>query len=258
MDIHFSRNGNQMYVAALNGTFIVDVSRLPGSARCVPNAHPAGALCQPVTVSVIAYIPNQDPNETDPSRQIELSHQADVSADGKILVVSDEKGGGLSNTDCNTRPNGTTGGLHFYALASIRGVPASSGARPSRPKKLGVYLTRIRCSGRIRCRRPSTPSTFDGVSRLPIRQLVTAWYGAGTWYVDFSRPPSDTDGSRRTRARRGATRWAGTSSRGADTWSSKEYKGKIATGDMTRGFDTFAFQNPPPGEGGGDGGGDED
>lgn len=244
-----------MYVAALNGTFIVDVSRLPGSARCVPNAHPAGALCRPVTVPVIAYIPNQDPNETDPSRQIELSHQADVSADGKILVVSDEKGGGLSNTDCNTRPNGTTGGLHFYALAPIRGVPASSGARPSRPKKLGVYFNPNPVLGpdplqeaidALNLRRrlaAADPTTRD--------RVVRRWH-----LVRRFLPPTERH-SRRTRARRGATRWAGTSSRGADTWSSKEYKGKIATGDMTRGFDTFAFQNPPPGEGG-DGGGDED
>jgi hypothetical protein len=39
----------------------------------------------------------------------------------------------------------------------------------------------------------------------------------------------------------------------ADTWSAKEYKRKIATGDMLRGFDTFGFQNPPPKDGDGDG-----
>ena len=28
---------------------------------------------------------------------------------------------------------------------------------------------------------------------------------------------------------------------GADTWSAKEYKGYIYTGDMTRGMDVFSF-----------------
>jgi hypothetical protein len=28
---------------------------------------------------------------------------------------------------------------------------------------------------------------------------------------------------------------------GADTWSAKEYKGKIVAADMIRGFDTFAL-----------------
>jgi hypothetical protein len=43
---------------------------------------------------------------------------------------------------------------------------------------------------------------------------------------------------------------------GADTWSFKEYKGKMAAGDMLRGFDTYAFQRYPDRDGDNDG--DED
>ena len=87
---------------------------------------------------------------------------------------------------------------------------------------------------------------------------MTAYYGAGTWHVDFSRAPSDTDRTEED----SRTMWGNTLGwnimPGADTWSAKEYKGKIATGDMVRGFDLFGFQNPPPRDNDGDGDDDVD
>jgi hypothetical protein len=82
---------------------------------------------------------------------------------------------------------------------------------------------------------------YGGVSTLPTTQLTTAWYGAGVWRVDFSGPSSSTDGvvedSRST--------WGNTLGwnvmPGAETWSAKEYKGFIYTGDMARGFDVFSL-----------------
>jgi hypothetical protein len=82
-------------------------------------------------------------------------------------------------------------------------------------------------------------SGFVGVSSLPGRQLVTAHYGAGTWWVDFSGPSSSTDGIRED----SRSTWGNTLGwnvmPGAETWSAKEYKGYVYTGDMTRGFDVF-------------------
>ncbi len=280
-DAFFSRDGNRMYVAALNGTFIVDVTNaLSGQVR------------------VLAFIPNVSGQEQSTSEQIQLSHQADITPDEKILVIADEKGGGTSNTDCNSEPNTTTsgelGGLHFYALGEISGVSRSRGASLSSPKKIGFYVypnptvgpdpvqeaidalnTRRELSGLQRFERgctvhvfriggngtsspgPAAPG-FDGVSRLPSRQLVTAYYGAGTWHVDFSRAPSDTDGTEED----SRTTWGNTLGwnimPGADTWSAKEYKGKIATGDMVCAFDLFGFQNPPPRDNDGDGDDDVD
>ncbi|MBA2361086.1 MAG: hypothetical protein H0V79_09185 [Actinobacteria bacterium] len=297
-DHFFSRDGRTMYVAALNSTWIVDVSNVL-DATCPPNGrHPAGVLCPPITVRTIAIIPNATGEERSTSEVIDLSHQADVTPDEKILVIADEKGGGTSNTDCNSQPNSNTsgrlGGLHFLALGEIDGVPRSQGATPSRPKKLGFYVnpnpalgpdpvqeaidalnTRRTLSSLPRLERgctvhvfriggngtaspgPAAPG-FDGVSRLPHRQLVTGWYGAGTWHVDFSRPPSDTDGT----AEDSRTTWGNTLGwnimPGADTWSAKEYKGKIASGDMLRGFDVFGFETQPPRDGDGDGDDDVD
>ncbi|HUH15637.1 MAG TPA: post-COAP-1 domain-containing protein, partial [Gaiellaceae bacterium] len=82
---------------------------------------------------------------------------------------------------------------------------------------------------------------FDGVSSLPGRQFVTGHYGAGTWHVDFSGPSSSTDGV----AEDSRSTWGNTLGwnvmPGAETWSAKEYKGFVYTGDMTRGMDVFAL-----------------
>jgi hypothetical protein len=72
---------------------------------------------------------------------------------------------------------------------------------------------------------------------------VTGHYGAGTWHVDFSGPSSSTDGV----AEDPRSTWGNTLGwnvmPGADTWSAKEYKGHVYAGDMTRGFDVYAFSS---------------
>lgn len=248
-DVHFSADGKTIYVAAINSTWIVDVGRvLDGKVR------------------PIAIIPNKVDDGVSDHNDIAISHQADVTPDGKILVISDEQGGGLSNTQCNTSPGGIIGGLHFWALESIQGVPASKGARPSSPKRLGVYVnpnpTRapdpldaaiallpraeractvhvFRIGGNGTVSPGESAEGFGGVSTLPSRQLATAWYGAGVWRVDFSGPPSSDDGI----AEDSRTTWGNTRGwnvmPGADTWSAKEYKGHVYAGDMLRGFDVY-------------------
>jgi hypothetical protein len=248
-DVHFSRDGRTMYVAAINSTFIVDVRGvLSGQVR------------------TIAVIPNRVNDDTNDPNNISISHQADVTPDGKLLVVTDEAGGGLNNTACNETADGLIGALHFYALAPISGVAASQGAKPAAPKKLGFYVnpnpTRapdplgpviaglpraergctvhvFRIGGNGTASPGESASGFGGVSTLPSRQLTTAWYGAGVWRVDFSGPPRSDDGI----AEDSRTTWGNTLGwnvmPGADTWSAKEYKGHVYAGDMLRGFDVY-------------------
>ncbi len=252
-DVSFSADGGTMYAAAINSTFIVDVGRvLSGTARTV------------------AVIPNVREGESaGSSESISISHQSDVTADGKMLVISDERGGGVGNTSCNTSAGEEIiGALHFYALGEIAGVPQSAGASPESPKKIGIYVnpqplvgpdalqpvldllprTERGCTShvfRLGGNGSSSPGEsqvgFDGVSTLSNRQLTLGWYGAGTWFVDFSSAPSNTDGT----AEDAQTTWGNTLGwniqPGADTWSAKEYKGHIYTGDMIRGFDVFKF-----------------
>jgi hypothetical protein len=241
-DIGFSRDGNTAYVAAVDdGTFLLNVASVLSG-----------------TVSVISKIPNiTEPGGLTNSHNIEISHQSDVTSDGKIVVITDERGGGLSNTDCNADPNGVIGGMHFWAVDSS----VVSGASPATPKKIGswhypnptlafdligraeractIHVFRLGGNGTA-SPGPIQPG-FDGVSSLPVRETTAAHYGAGVWHIDFNGAPSSLDGIPED----SRTTWGNTRGwnimPGAETWSGKEYKGYIYAGDMGRGFDVYRF-----------------
>jgi hypothetical protein len=241
-DVSFSRDGNTLYSAGLDSTRIVDVSgvldgRVPTVVATVPNAA--------------------TPEQGADGQTIQLSHQSDVSSDGKVLVITDEAGGGITETRCNEGPSGKIGAAHFWSVGD-----------PATPRKLGSWLypnpgllvdplaralagighTERGCTIHV-FRNGGNGSAgpgpiadgFGGASSLPARQLVTAHYGAGTWWLDFSGPSRSDDGV----AEDPRSTWGNTLGwnvmPGADTWSAKEYKGYIYTGDMARGMDVFGF-----------------
>jgi len=244
-DVSFSRDGRTLYSAGVSSTRIVDVTdirtRTPTPIGTVPNSA--------------------NPAQGADGQNIAISHQSDTSSDGAILVVTDEAGGGLDETGCNEGPDGKVGGAHFWALAEIAGVAKSTGASPATPKKLGTWLypnptlvadaigrTERGCTihvfrngGNGSAGPGPIQAGFDGVSGLPVRQFVTAHYGAGVWHVDFSGPPTSADGT----VEDARTTWGNALGwnvmPGADTWSAKEYKGFVYTGDMGRGFDVYGF-----------------
>jgi hypothetical protein len=249
-DIHFSADGNTAYIAAINSTWIVDVSQI------------LSGVVKPLAVISNTYRGGGIANE----HNIEISHQADVTSDGKILVVSDERGGGLSNTDCNLAPQAILGGLHFFALAPLPGLDKTNTASKTHPVALGEYfipnplqsvdplqpavndIPRIergctahvfRLGGNGSTSPGAIQSGFDGISRLPNRRMSEAWYGGGVWLIDFSGRSRSGDGV----AEDPRSSWGNTLAwnvmPGADTWSAKEYKGFIYAGDMLRGFDVY-------------------
>lgn len=250
-DVFFSRDGRTLYSAGVSTTKIADVSDVFARAP-----------------TLIAEIPN---SPTPDGHTVEISHQAETTPDGRILLITDERGGGLDNVDCNVNgdPTSVIGGAHFWALGQIKGAPASAGASVSSPRKLGTWIypnprllldpldpilrtlprTERGCTihmFRIGGTGSNVPGELakglDGVSRLPASELVTAHYGAGVWWIDLSRAPRADDGI----AEDPRTTWGNTLGwnvmPGADTWSSKEYKGFVYTGDMGRGFDVYAFR----------------
>ena len=211
------------YVAAINSTWIVDVSRiLSGKVR------------------PIAFISNfTESNDIMNPHNIEISHQSDVTSDGKMLVVSDERGGGLSNTECNTGPGGVIGGLHFFALAPVNGIAATKTASPSNPVKIGDFfipnpllaydpLQAVLDSSSPRIERACTAHVFrlggNGSQRARpdperLRRRLAPEQAAhvrgvvrrGRLADRLLRPGRATrTASRRIRARRGATRSRGT------------------------------------------------
>jgi hypothetical protein len=249
-DVHFTADGKTMFVAAIQSTFIVDVSNALNGV-----------------VNTLAIIPNGPAS-------IQISHQADVTSDGAILIVSDEKGGGLTNTECNTNPDGNIGGLHFYALKPLTNLPATNTASLTNPILIGSYYNPNPLLGpdvlqpAIDVLRTTFPRTergctahvfrlggngntsigpgkagLGGVSDLPKRQLSEAWYGAGVWWIDFSKRSRSDDGI----VENPTSTWGNTLGwnvqPGADTWSAKEYKhGYVFAGDMLRGFDVYQLQ----------------
>ncbi|HEX6131136.1 MAG TPA: post-COAP-1 domain-containing protein, partial [Actinomycetota bacterium] len=238
-DVSFSRDGTKLYSAGLDSTRILDVSDIRN---------------RPATV--LATIPNAATAEQGADGQvIQLSHQSDTSSDGKVLVITDEAGGGITETRCNQGPSGKIGAAHFW---SVDGEPRKLGSwlypnpllavDPLAPALAAIGRTERACTIHV-FRNGGNGSAgpgeiapgFDGVSRLPGRELVTAHYGAGTWHVDFSGPSSSTDGV----AEDPRSTWGNTLGwnvmPGAETWSAKEYKGYVYTGDMARGFDVFSL-----------------
>jgi hypothetical protein len=244
-DVSFSRDGTKLFSAGVSSTRIVDVTDVFNRA--------------PTLVATIPNSPSPD------GHTIEISHQSDVSSDGTVLAVTDERGGGLGNTACNENPAGVIGAMHFWAVGEATDLSASQGATLASPKKIGTWqypnptlapdplqssLPRAERACTIHVFRlggngtagpgPIQPG-FDGVSSLPKRQAVSAHYGAGVWHIDFSKAPSSLDGI----AEDLKTTWGNTLGwnvmPGADTWSAKEYKGFIYTGDMGRGFDVYRF-----------------
>jgi hypothetical protein len=239
-DVSFSRDGNTLYSAGLDSTRILDVRDIYNRAATVK-----------------ATIPNAATAEQGADGQvIQLSHQSDTSSDGKVLVITDEAGGGITETRCNQGPSGKIGAAHFWNLGVTPAKKLGSWLYPNpvlAPDPLKSALATIgrteractihvfRNGGNGSAGPGEIARGFDGVSRLPSRQFVTAHYGAGTWHVDFSKASSSTDGV----VEDPRSTWGNTLGwnvmPGADTWSSKEYKGYVYTGDMARGFDVFSL-----------------
>jgi hypothetical protein len=243
-DTSFSADGSTMYAASPGtGTWIVDVSdifeREATTVAFIPQTTEAGGTSNP--------------------RNVTTSHQADVSSDGRVLVFTDERGGGISNTECNTDPSGVIGGMHFWDV-STPAEPARMGTwfypnpglalDPLEPILAGLGRTERGCTVHV-FRNGGNGSVgpgpiqagFDGVSSLPVTQNVAAHYGAGVWWIDFGSASSSADGI----AEHELSDWGNTLGwnvmPGAETWSAKEYKGHIFAGDMTRGFDVYAFSD---------------
>ncbi len=252
-DVFFSRDGNTMYVAGVGSTRIVDV-------RDIFNRAP----------TLIANVPNQpSAAQGADGHVVAISHQSDTTADGRLMIVTDEKGGGLSHTACNTNANGAIGGAHFWALESLDGIATSGGARADSPRKIGTWIYPNPkllvdplddvLAGLGRTERACTIHVYrgggnagqspaqagigmdgrDAVSRLPINEIVSAHYGAGVWHIDVMAAPGQLDDPRTTWGR--TLGW--NVMPGAETWSAKEYKGYIYAGDMGRGLDISVSVN---------------
>ena len=136
-DVFFSQDGETMYVAALNSTVILNTGALLSEARVRTKTIIPNLACPDAGRAACG---SSDKTGLANTHNLELSHQADTTADGKILVISDERGGGVTNTSCNESDTGIIGGTHYWALAPLPGVARTAKASPARPVKLGTYF----------------------------------------------------------------------------------------------------------------------
>ncbi|HVE90724.1 MAG TPA: hypothetical protein VNE62_00265 [Actinomycetota bacterium] len=194
-DITFSADGRRAYVAAIGHTDIVNTE------------DPE----RPVLVTTLAH------------PEIEISHQADPTPDGRYLLVSDEVGGGVVGPAC------PGGGIHVYDI-SVEQAPV----------KVGVFWadpTYVREGVRQGCTSHVFRINPDG------RTLAVAWYTAGVHVIDFG------DLLRVGAAGTGAATGAGARTiashkpANADTWAAKmwpeAFPGYVFANDMSRGFDVY-------------------
>lgn len=167
-----------------------------------------------------------------PTEDISISHEADPTEDGKMLIVTDERGGGLTNVCDGTPPDGG-GGAWFYDIRD-----------KARPKLLkqpdgtnGVFISQ----------RTPVPGncTIHVIVQVPATNVIVAgWYIEGTHVFAF-----DPDLGRRLIRFAELGHYVPGSFSSPNTWTSYPValEGNvlfIQTGDMTRGTDVLAFTVP--------------
>lgn len=210
-DLRF--RGDRAYCAAVGSTMILDVSKVvradgrlsgthlnEGADACeVVDAHPVYAPGIKVTdcrnwhkdvfrdrkasvveiplLSVIVHDGSKPANE-----DIQVAHQAEAIADGKIMIVTDERGGGLGTDVC------PAGGVWFYDIRHEK-HPVLMRQPDGKP---AVYLTQWNIPD-IAGMNPNCTVHY-GREFADENLLTFAWYTNGVrvlrYYPDFTTSPA--------------------------------------------------------------------
>jgi hypothetical protein len=134
----------------------------------------------------------------DATEDIEVSHEAELSASRRLLLATDERGGGVTppGAACVTSPADNVegnGGIHAYRVSELQ-TATPSGVDPSPTVATTAWQPYA-----------STPSGAKAIYRAPIRtqpqadlctshvfhqipgqnRIFMAWYSQGTQVVDF-------------------------------------------------------------------------
>ena len=196
---------------------------------------------QPVNMRVLTTIRHAGANldeDAPPDQDIQISHQATPLAGGKIVIVSDERGGGL-NAPPGECPGG---GLWFF---DVRDAAHPQVARTPDGQK-AVFLP----SPNDTVQTAGTNCTAHVFHSWPgeTGMITEAWYSSGTQVFRYS-----IDLSRRPATVRFSDRQAYVPS-GASTWTTRVYDERAAgdgshklffvATDISRGFDFFTLTLP--------------
>ncbi len=133
----------------------------------------------------------------DSTEDIDFDHEAELTASGKFLLATDERGGGVAPPGATCSPGGDNsqgnGGLHAYAVDRLKpSVPATadqafeSYARTPEGEK-AIFRAQIRTQPQ------GSFCTAHVFQQIPGQnRIFMGWYSQGTQVVDFVEHP---DGS---------------------------------------------------------------
>ena len=166
--------------------------------------------------------------------QVGISHGAEPNHDRKVLIVTDEYGGGSGVGACGGNPDPdiplpgqgqqitSVGAVHFYNLNN-QGLVGAGGT-----DKAGIFNIDLGANepDQVQAEAGCTSHVFW---QAPDQNRMTiAWYGRGTRIVDFEDPANPKQ-------------LGFFVPKGADTWSAKPHCGFIFTGDIARGMDVLTY-----------------
>jgi hypothetical protein len=182
---------------------------------------------------------------------VSIGHQADPAPDSSFVMLTDERGGGLTNETC------PGGGAHLYDISG-KYIP---GASLSNPKKMGAYFAPFYDITDPTKQRQWGNCTIHVMTFQAERYLMSvAHYSAGTFVADMQFPTKASGGlynEFKGTTFGGPTSWGNTMGNflpeGAETWSSKwtrfddpVFDRYVFTQDITRGMDVFHYDGPMP------------
>lgn len=149
---------------------------------------------------------------------VNYAHQAEVSFDDQVILLSDELLIGSSYGACGKAGPGDAGGaVHFYAAAPD-GTYAGDGVQ-----KLGTWNVPVQVAGAEQC----TPHNF--MQSPDSRRVLGTWYTRGTRLADFSDPAAVKE-------------IAAVVPEGGRARAAIAHNGLIYTADYDRGMDVLRFQ----------------
>lgn len=171
---------------------------------------------------------------------VSISHEADPTPDGRWMLVTDERGGGLvpPGATCAPGPQNPVGngGIHVFDLSN----PADVKYAQTKDGKKAIYLTSNVLPHASMCNVHLLEQVPDE------KRLVVAWYGQGVKIIDYDVDP--------------AGRWSFSEAGwfvlpGASTWAAEPFKivdnadgtrtYHLLLSDMGRGVDVVSFTAKP-------------
>jgi len=268
--------GNRLYCAALNATLIFDVSKLTlpksGAVRGTPlsctvtdgtdttakvtdcsGAGPGSPQAEGWSFLGTFNHPGRDclppPGNSQtcnsnlfvpPSEGVSVSHEADPTHDGKWMLVTDERGGGVVPPGASCAPGVDNpqgnGGAHVFDIRNPSNIQYA--LTPSGEK--AVFISDIVNPAATFC-------DIHVIEHIPGEQrLIVAYYSSGTKIVDYFIDKSGRWTFRET---------ASLMLPGPNTWAVEDFLIKrnkdgtrtyfFVASDIQRGIDVFSWTGPP-------------